>query len=69
MTNTTSHEDRLASACKVFGGTAADLADAMERLDQLISKRDDYISELENRIGELENRIGELEYEIEQLKA
>jgi len=62
MTNTTSHEDRLAEDCKVFGGTAADLADAIERLDQLISKRDDYISELENRIGELE-------YEIEQLKA
>lgn len=62
MTNTTSHEDRLAEACKVFGGTAADLADAMERLDRLISKRDNYISELENRIGELE-------YEIEQLKA
>ena len=62
MTNTTSHEDRLAEACKVFGGTASDLADAMERLDQLISKRDNYISELENRIGKLE-------YEIEQLKA
>lgn len=62
MTNTTSHEDRLAEACKVFGGTAADLADAMDRLDTLISKKDDYISELENKIGELE-------YEIEQLKA
>lgn len=62
MTNTTPNEDRLADACRVFGGVAADLVSALERLDDRIDKDADYISKLENRIGELE-------YEIEQLKA
>lgn len=47
MTNTTPSEDRIAEACKQFGGKAAELVEALERIDGELSRALQRIQDLE----------------------
>ena len=75
MNYTTIYEDRLVVKCSEFGGAAADLVDAVQRLDGEIDKAMDKIVEIDNELAkrtkELETaneKIAELEREISLLQ-
>ncbi len=54
MTNTNASEDRLADECRSFGGKAAELVDALERIDSELDKALDRIKELESEIESMQ---------------